>query len=353
MKKNSKKTPRGRFSFIFTVTVTVIIALTNVVAITAGRILFLSPAFGTKNMPRHSDIIMFLLACMVIGIVLSVIFSRIIISPLDEIINALNRVIDGDYSAKVRPRGIRRSRRLGKRFNSLTDELTNITMLNENFVNNFSHEFKTPITSVHGFAKLIKNGNLSPEKQEEYLDIIIRESQKLAGLATDTLLFTKINNTDLPGKLGTFNVTEQIRETVVALQYRWGEKDITFDLSGEDCDVTADRDMLSHVWLNIADNAIKFTGNGGEISINVSYEDGIITVTVKDNGAGMKPEVLENVFNKFYQGDTSHATPGNGLGLPLAKKITDIHGGEIFIESEEGRGTIVTVRLPSVPPVDG
>ncbi len=346
MKKTLKENKHAKFRFIFILTVFAIMTGTALFVGILAWLLFVSPLFGIRNLPPHTRSILYAIACIIVGTILSAIFGRIIISPLDELIDALNSVIDGDYTVKVTPRGIRRSQKLGLRFNHMTEELQSISTLNEDFVNNFSHEFKTPITSIHGFAKLLRDEDIPQEKRDEYLDIIVNESERLARLSQNALLFTKIEDWNAVGNYDSVNLTEQIRETVVLLENKWAAKDISFGLDGEDYVAEGNKELLSHIWLNIIDNAVKFSPVGGEITINVSSDGEYVTSVFCDNGEGMDEEEMEHLFEKFYQGDKSHFTVGNGLGMPLVKKITELHGGTVTAKSAPGEGAQITVKLP-------
>lgn len=349
MKRNKKPKHSLRLTVIFSVTFTAIMSVTTILVMVLVRLLFLSPVFGKQHIPSHTVTIIFALMSVAVGTLLSLVFSRIVIQPLDELIKALARVTERDYTAKVVPSGIKRSKHLGMRFNRMTEELQGITMLNEDFVNNFSHEFKTPITSIHGFAKLIRTGEIPPEKEAEYLDIIIGESERLAQLSNNVLLLSKMEKHIMVGEPAPVNVTEQLRRTVAMLENRWNAKNILPSLDGEEHSVLGYPDLLSHVWVNILDNAIKFTGENGEIRIGVSESGGNVTVRIEDTGSGMDEETVKNIFNKFYQGDRSHSTVGSGLGMAIAEKAVRLHNGTIRVKSEIGRGTAVTVTLPEKP----
>lgn len=224
--------------------------------------------------------------------------------------------------------------------------LSGIEMLRSDFINNFSHEFKTPIVSVMGFAKLLKKRNISEDERAEYLDIIISECERLSDLASNVLNLSKAESICALSDTAPFPVSEQIRESILQLEQKWEKKGIGFDLSLEDCQLTGRADLLKQVWVNLIDNAVKFSSSGGKIEIRTRQKDSVFYFQISDNGIGMDAQTQEKIFDRFYQGDISHSTEGNGLGLSLVKKIISLHRGTIRVSSEPGRGSIFTITLP-------
>ena len=346
MKNNNNKKNLFKFTFIFTLTVFLIMSFALLTAAIGVRILFLSPLFGQRHVPQHTFAVTFILLSILLGTILSGVFSRIIIKPLDKLLEALDSIIRGDYSVRVEPKGIKRSKRLGRRFNHMAEELESIETLNNDFIGNFSHEFKTPITSILGFARLLNDSNLSDAQKNNYIDIIISESERLSTLSKNALLFSKVENWNYAGETEQFNLSEQIRNAVVLLENKWSEKQIVPSFEGSEIIVEANKELLGHIWINLLDNAIKFSPENSTIDIFAQEKDNYAVLTFCDNGIGMDEETQKHAFDKFFQSDRSHSTQGNGLGLPLVKKITELHHGTVSVESTPGQGTEITVNIP-------
>lgn len=275
-----------------------------------------------------------------LGFVTSFSTGSFSISPFNNVINAMNSLASGDYAARLKFKSLFSKTKIAKdfekSFNSLASELQKTEMLRSDFVNNFSHEFKTPIVSISGFAKLLKHGNLPPEQQKEYIDIIEEESLRLSYMATNVLNLTKIENQVILSEVNVFNLSEQIRNSVLLLQNKWEKKNIEFILDFKEYNVNANEEMLKQVWINLVDNAIKFAYPNGKIEIDIKKQGQIITVSVIDTGDTIDEEKIPLIFNKFYQGDESHASEGNGVGLAVVKHIVSLHHGEIRVKSGNG-----------------
>ena len=284
-----------------------------------------------------------------IGAILAFVTLHFPLKPINKILNAMNRLASGDYSVRLSFRGIMAKHptvvELTNSFNQMASELEHTEMLRSDFINNFSHEFKTPIVSIAGFAKLLKRGNLSEEKKAECLNIIEEESLRLSQMATNVLNLTKVENQTILTDVAAFNLTEQIRTCVLMLESKWTKKHIGFSLPEEEFYAYGNEELLRHVWINLIDNAIKFSHEYGTVEIMIGPTPRMIHVTITDFGEDIPKEAQGRIFNKFFQADESHATKGNGVGLAVVKKIVDLHGGKIDVESGEGR-TSFTVSLP-------
>ncbi len=304
------------------------------------------PYIDAENLPKHTNDLILAAFSLILGILFSFIFNRIIINPLYKIYDALDKIASGDYSAKIEPRGIGAIRFVAKRINAMAKELDSIETMRNDFVNNFSHEFKTPIISIEGFAKMLKDESLSQAERDEYLSIIISESHRLAELSTNILALNKLENQTILSGQTTFNVSEQIRLCVVLLEKKWTEKNITFDFEGDEYDIYANENLLQQLWMNIIDNAIKYSHEKSEIKIRISRKSHHLHFIFEDRGKGMTEAEIKHAFDRFYQADLNHKTDGNGIGLPVAKKICELHGGEISIYPTQGGGATVEVLLP-------
>lgn len=282
-----------------------------------------------------------------VGTIISSVVSFHLLRPLRELIAATKTVAKGDFSVRLNSEDqIGEMAELIDSFNLMTEDLNGIEMFRSDFINVFSHEFKTPIVSIRGFAKQLQNENLSPEERREYTEIIISESERLTKLSSNILLLSKLENQSILSDRTTFSLDEQIRNDILLLEKQWTRKNLEIEPDLNDVTYCGNAEMLSQLWVNLLSNAIKFTPEGGRIRISLTQDAGSVRVAVRDNGIGMSAETLQHVFEKFYQGDHSHSAEGNGLGLSLVKRIVELCGGSISIESEQGNGTTVYVSLP-------
>lgn len=286
------------------------------------------------------------LISILLGTLLSVIFCRIPIKIIRKIMVAIDALAAGDFSTRINLKGTPELQQLSTSFNHMAEELNSIEILRSDFVNNFSHEFKSPIVSMRGFAKMLKYNNLTQEERDEYLDIIISESDRLVELSTNVLNLSKIETQSIVSNSKEYNLTEQIRRCIAIVAQKWHIKDPSFDFDSEEMKFIGDEDLISQVWINLIDNAIKFSTSHIIIHMSLHRGKGFIRFTISDNGPGMDEETQKHIFDKFYQGDTSHAAHGNGLGLAITKKIIELHGGRIYVQCEGSNGTTFTVELP-------
>lgn len=283
----------------------------------------------------------------VIGTVISAFFTSHFLKPIRELIAATRTIAKGDFSVRVETKEtVGEVADLITSFNMMAEELGSIEMFRSDFINTFSHEFKTPIVSIRGFARQLRHAQLSEEQRMEYADIIVQESEQLARMSSNVLLLSKLEHQTILSDCTVFSLDEQVRSDILLLESRWEEKRLEIDPDLSSVDFYGNAEVLSELWINLLTNAIKFTPEGGRISVRLSQSDGEVHVTVKDNGIGMSRETMAHVFEKFYQGDASHAGEGNGLGLSLVKRIVELYSGKISIESEIGKGTSVYVSLP-------
>ncbi|HJC80974.1 MAG TPA: HAMP domain-containing histidine kinase [Candidatus Mediterraneibacter excrementipullorum] len=281
-----------------------------------------------------------------IGVILTLGLSYFPLRPVSQLIHAIHSVAGGDFQTKIHLKHPREFRELSESFNQMTDELSGIEILRSDFINNFSHEFKTPIVSIMGFARLLKRNDLEDNEKEEYLNIIISECRRLSDLSANVLNLSKVESITLLSDTVPYNAAEQIRESILQLERKWDQKGIQFDLDLEDCTVTGRPDLMKQVWVNLIDNAVKFSPSGGSISICTAKEGGEFLFKIQDNGIGMDTQTQGKIFDRFYQGDISHATDGNGLGLSLVRKITELHNGRIEVRSTPGKGSTFIISLP-------
>ena len=284
-----------------------------------------------------------------IGAVLSWLISKIPLKPVHDLVKGMNRLAGGDFSARVSPGKVMKNLpaavEIADSFNKMAQELEGTELLRSDFINNFSHEFKTPIVSIAGFAKLLNRGNLSQEQQREYLQVIEEESLRLSYMATNVLNLTKVENQTILTDVTRFNLSEQIRSCVLLLENKWSRKDLDIELLLNEHDICANEELLKQVWINLLDHAVTFTPRGGMIQIMVEASADIYQISILNTGSEIQPEQQEKIFHKFYQADESHAAEGNGVGLAIVKKIVDLHGGQIQVSSEDDV-TVFAVTLP-------
>ncbi len=344
-----KKNDRVSFRTVMIVTglIFLLLVLTSVIS---NTILFFGIKSGFLNIRPEIRLLPFLIQAGVIsiltGTLLSLILSRFPMRSVQKLIRAIHRVAEGHFDTKINLKHPKEFRELSDCFNQMTDELAGIEILRSDFINNFSHEFRTPIMSILGFARLIKRGHLPEEEKNEYLDIIISESRRLSELSSQVLNLSKVESLTLLTDLTSFNAGEQIREAILQLEQKWNRRNISFDLEIENVKIKGNQSLLKEVWVNLIDNAVKFSPENSVISIHAYSNGEHMVFVIEDRGEGMDETTCGKIFDKFYQGDASHATEGNGLGLPLVKKIVELHRGSIKVKSQPGRGSIFVVMLP-------
>lgn len=300
--------------------------------------------------PSSGNQPVFPLLPMVISIVLAVPISSLVskrsAKPLQDLVEATKVISQGDYSVRVDEAGDGDIRELLHSFNQMTAQLSSTEMMQSDFINTFSHEFKTPIVSIRGFAKRLKNNKLSAEKREEYLTYIAEESERLSNLASSVLLVARYENQNFVTGQTEYDLDEQIRDCVLRLESLWSAKNLTFDLELPKLPYCNNVEMMEHVWMNLINNAIKFSPAGGHIFISALSWEKELMVTVRDEGIGMSETEMGHIFDKFYQADAAHASAGNGLGLPLVHRIVELSGGSIRVESQLGQGAAFILILP-------
>ena len=274
--------------------------------------------------------------------------------PVGQIIKAAEQMMTGDFSVRIPPlHGIANADGFGviaDYFNQMAQELSGTETLRTDFIANVSHELKTPLAVIQNYGTMLQQQDLPENKRLEYAKAITDASRRLANLITNILKLNKLENQQIYPKAETYDLGEQLCECLLTFERAWEDKalDIETDVEAEVM-VNSDEELLSLVWNNLFSNAIKFTPPHGKISLTLKAEGEFAVVQVSDTGCGISPEVGKHMFEKFYQGDTSHATQGNGLGLALVKRVIDIVGGDISVSSEVGKGSIFTVKLRREP----
>lgn len=270
------------------------------------------------------------------------------LNPIKQINEATKKVSLGDYNIELETKREDEIGELTNNFNKMTRGLKSTENLQKEFINNVSHEIKTPVSSIEGFAKFLKDDKLSNEEREEYTDIIIEEAQRLENLTGKILKLSKLNNQEIITNKQEILISEQIRKAISLLEPKWSKKDIKINVSLAEKAFLGDEDLIFQIWVNIIDNAIKFSKNNSTIDIKLFERNNEVNVEIKDYGIGIKEEQIEQIFDRFYQIDKSHSGEGSGLGLAIVKRILELSGGKIEVKSKENKGTIITIKLPII-----
>ena len=277
---------------------------------------------------------------------------RIVFSAVEVINDATEKVAKGDFTVRVeldKRVKIEEFVELYSSFNRMVEELGDIETLRDSFVADVSHEIKTPIAAISGYATLLQDSNLTPEERNQHVDSILYNCNRLTALTGNILMLSRLDNGTVILKKQPYPLDEQIRRVVLSMEDKWTEKDMELDIEMDSVMYNGDEDLLYHVWMNLISNAIKFSNQGGLLQIRLEDNaggTGVICVTIHDNGAGIRADQLSHIYDKFFQGDKSRSKEGNGLGLALVKQITDLCGISISVNSRQGQGTTFILEIP-------
>ena len=269
--------------------------------------------------------------------------------PVKQITEAAEKIMQGDFSVRVPPihgAGTEGFNQIGTAINKMAVELSGTETLRSDFIASVSHELKTPLAVMGNYATMLQRPGITEEEKNEYAKAISEAARKLAQLITNILKLNKLENQQIFSQPKEFDLGEQLCECLLGFEDAWEDKALEIETNIEDnVRIKSDPELLSLVWNNLISNAVKFTPDGGTIGLSLKTESDGVIVQVRDTGCGMKPETGMHIFEKFYQGDTSHATQGNGLGLALVKRVVDILSGEIGVQSVYGQGSTFTVKF--------
>ena len=317
-------------------------------AITLGwYVLFRCGLLTVDPFGRQVPILLLALVSLLIGTVIALYVGRLIVRPVQNISEAFDKLSAGNFDVKIpENEKLREIREMAQHFNAMTYDLSHIETLRSDFVANVSHEFKTPIAAIEGYATLLQNRSLSPEKHDHYVEKILENSRRLSNLSGNVLMLSKLENQEIVSGKSEFRLDEQLRKCVLLLERKWAEKNMEFDMDLPKINYYGSEPLLSQVWVNLLDNAIKHSPVGGVVHIAIQQTDSLLIVTITDHGNGMSEEVQKHMFEKFYQGDSSRKAEGNGLGLALVKRIVELCRGTIEAESAPGNGAAFSVALP-------
>ncbi|MDR3051918.1 MAG: HAMP domain-containing histidine kinase [Oscillospiraceae bacterium] len=266
------------------------------------------------------------------------------------LMDALSRIAQGDFSVLIEPDDSDVHNDLISAINDMAKNLGTLETMRQDFISNVSHEIQSPLTSIGGFAKLLKDEALPPGQRQRYAGIIEAESKRLSSLSDNLLKLSTLENNKMPLTKTGYRLDKQLETVALTLEPQWAAKHISLEADLCRCAVHGDADLLSQAWINLLHNAIKFTPEGGKISVSLAEENGAAVVKIADTGIGIAPDEQMHIFERFYKVDKARdrALGGNGLGLSLVKKIVELHGGSISVESEPGKGTVLEISLPGL-----
>ncbi|MDO4491629.1 MAG: HAMP domain-containing sensor histidine kinase [Lachnospiraceae bacterium] len=326
----------------------IVIILTAVVSflfmtwLVTGVLKITENAYAAAGLEALGTLIVFI----IILVPLYTVLYRRRLRELTTLSDSIQRVAAGDYSVRIDCKRAGQITPVYEDFNKMCAELASVQILRNDFINSFSHEFKTPIASINGFASLLLEKKLSEEDQRQYLEIILEESSRLTKLSSNTILLSKLASQQIVTDMEWYDLSEQIRQCSIILSKYWLEKKIEFSGDFPETRFYGNKELMQHLWLNLIGNAVKFTSSGGEISVEVKPERETIQVLIADTGEGMDQHTLEYLFDPYFQGDSSHSGQGLGLGLSICSRITALCGGSISVQSKLGEGSCFTVTLP-------
>lgn len=352
-KHNELRSPASTISLLFLFSINIFIIIASVLTITGVICILLMHNNKLPDnfytMPHLSWLVFVYITSIIIGIAIIVMLRNLFILPIQHSIEAMKELAEGNFDIRIQLNMKTPTLEMVKFtncFNKTAAKLGSMEMLHKDFMNNFSHEFKTPIVSISGFAKLLRNGALSEEEQMEYLDIIITEADRLTTLSQSVLELSKIESQATITNKEFFDISEQIRQSVVLVDYKWIKKEIELDMQIDESDFYGNAALINHIWVNLLDNAYKFSPAHSTISIRTFNADENYIFQLTDEGPGMNEHTKEHIFEHFFQEDTSHYTQGNGLGMTMVQKVVLLHHGHINIKSSIGKGSTITVTLP-------
>ncbi|PGM55543.1 HAMP domain-containing sensor histidine kinase [Bacillus sp. AFS053548] len=308
--------------------------------------LFIQPNIDRGFFKMRRVLFFSLLTTLIIGSVTFLFVAKLLVKPVKELIRATKELAKGNYDVQVT---IKRKDEIGllaSNFNLMTNKLNKLEEMRSEFVSNVSHEIQSPLTSIKGFAKVLRNKQITDEKKEHYLSIIEAESERLSMMSERLLKLASLDSEQHPFQPTTYKLDEQIRKIFLALEPHWEGKKLQLVLNLPQTEIVADRLLLEQVWINLLQNAIKFSNIAGYIKVDILELDHTIHVLISDNGLGISKEDIERIFERFYQADRSRNKKGTGLGLSIVQKIMEIHHGKIEVESVVGKGTSFTIILP-------
>lgn len=337
-----RKEQRNRFSLRTRLTALVTLEMLVCILVAYGLDLLFNNVFPWK-VPLELEL---LCVCLLVGILVTSQLSKYFFNPIKKLRGAMDQVAEGDFSVRLDDKSTSKEiMEIYTGFNLMAHELNATEILQSDFVSNVSHEFKTPINAIEGYSTLLQDSDNLDENQREYVEKILLNTQRLSSLVGSVLLLSKLENQQIPSHQTQYRLDEQIRQSVVALEPAWEQKDIEFDLELERVSYLGNEPMMRHVWDNLISNAIKFSPAGSTVKLQLTKKPKKLIFTIEDQGPGLTQEAQKHIFDKFFQADNSHKQEGNGLGLALVKRILTIEQGQITAENLPQGGCRFTVTL--------
>ena len=337
-----RKEQRNRFSLRTRLTALVTLEMLVCILVANGLDLLFNNVFPWK-VPLELEL---LCVCLLVGILVTSQLSKYFFNPIKKLRRAMDQVAEGDFSVRLDDKSTSKEiMEIYTGFNLMAHELSATEILQSDFVSNVSHEFKTPINAIEGYSTLLQDSDNLDENQREYVEKILLNTQRLSSLVGSVLLLSKLENQQIPSHQTQYRLDEQIRQSVVALEPAWEQKDIEFDLELERVSYLGNEPMMRHVWDNLISNAIKFSPAGSTVKLQLTKKPKKLIFTIEDQGPGLTQEAQKHIFDKFFQADNSHKQEGNGLGLALVKRILTIEQGQITAENLPQGGCRFTVTL--------
>lgn len=341
------KKRKSRLWLYFTGVILATLCSSMLLAILAWRVLFRMGLARLDPFGKHVPVLPFLLASLLLGAVIAVFVGKLFIRPVQDFIGAFDELSQGDFTVKVpENQRIAEIGEMARRFNAMTYDLSHIETLRSDFVANVSHEFKTPLAAIEGYATLLQDPGLSPGKRGRDVEKILENSRRLTGLSSNILALSKLENQETVMDKREFRLDEQLRKSILLLEGKWAEKGIEFDMDLPKMIYYGSEPLLARVWANLLDNAIKYSPQNGVIHVTLQRRGQGVSLSVADQGPGMTEEVQRHIFEKFYQGDPSRRAEGSGLGLALVKRIVELCRGSVEVRSAPGEGAAFVVTLP-------
>ena len=345
MKNKNKLAPSGRVNSAFIIGTAIILLFASAVTSILEAMFIkinISAIFSDGAWYRF---LIFSSTSTVLGLGLALILGKIIFKPLNTIAKGMEDLANGDFTTRIDLGKYDGIKPLTNSFNLLAQELQKTEILRSDFINDFSHEIKTPIVSISGLITLLKSNDLSEEKRQQYLQVMEEETNRLTQMTSNALYLSKIESQGILTNKTTFNLSEQIRDSVLLLERKWSKKNLSPNLDFDEYTILANEDMLKQVWVNLLDNAVKFAEVDSEFDIFVTRSNGQLLVSITNFGPEIPESERKAIFEKFYQCDKSRSSDGNGIGLSIVKHIISLHNGDISVNCSDGKTTF-KVTLP-------
>lgn len=346
-KKSVVKIPRLK-SVVSPWVLTIGVLAVWVVGIVIGNVInVLTTKYGILEEQENVwIIIVYVVGSSAIGLALAFLITHLVFKIVNEINVNINKIADGDFTVRMEP--ITKNPHINSavsNFNKMVEKLNSVALLKNDFVSSFTHEFKTPIFSIKGYAELLEGGDNLTKEQKEYIRIIVEESNRLSVLSEKTMKLARLDNQTEAGEFESFSLDGQIEDCILLLDNQLKEKNIEVDVKLKPIKIKSDKSLLKEVWINLLSNAVKYSKRNGKISIKLYRERDKVVVSIRDNGVGMSPDQQAHIFEKFYQADKYYGGKGLGLGLSIVKRILELIGGQIECVSELDVGTEFKVYL--------